>query len=240
MSATCAALARDGGAVLLVDAGDMWQARSSRTSPKARGRVGVQRARLAAAAIGNHELISAGRSRHDAAEPGPDPQGALKARAAEATFPFLAANLIDRATGRPVAWTNVRPSVIVKAKGTNVGIVGILTAAALTATGAANVTGLTMAPLAERVIAEARALRAQGATIVLVASHAGGRCTRFDNPKDLSSCDNASEIFTVARALPAGLVDVILAGHVHQGMAHEVNGHSDHRRMGGARSRVWI
>ena len=44
-------------------------------------------------------------------------------------------------------------------------------------------------------------------------AHAGGQCTQFDDPTDLSSCDAASEIFAVARELPRGLVDVIVAGH---------------------------
>ena len=57
-----------------------------------------------------------------------------------------------------------------------------------------------------------------------VASHAGGRCDRFDRPSDLSSCDSESEIFRVAGSLPHGLVDVIAAGHTHGGIAHHVYG----------------
>lgn len=55
-------------------------------------------------------------------------------------------------------------------------------------------------------------------------AHAGGRCTQFDNPADLSSCAPNEEIFDVAHALPEGVVDVIVAGHRHEGIAHEVNG----------------
>ena len=46
----------------------------------------------------------------------------------------------------------------------------------------------------------------------------------FDDPLDLSSCDLAGEIMQVALDLPVGLVDQIIAGHVHAGIAHEVNG----------------
>ncbi|MDH4066904.1 MAG: 5'-nucleotidase C-terminal domain-containing protein, partial [Acidobacteriota bacterium] len=49
-------------------------------------------------------------------------------------------------------------------------------------------------------------------------------CQQFDRPDDLSSCDESSEIFEVARALPPGLVDAIVAGHAHAGLAHVVNG----------------
>ena len=55
-------------------------------------------------------------------------------------------------------------------------------------------------------------------------AHAGGRCDRFDRPDDLSSCDSESEIFQLARSVPHGLVDVIVAGHTHAGLAHQVDG----------------
>ena len=89
---------------------------------------------------------------------------------------------------------------------------------------AANVQGLRVAPLGPTIAAKASKLRAAGAEVVIVAAHAGGRCDRFDQPADLSSCDAESEIFQVARSLPHGLVDVIAAGHTHGGLAHQVDG----------------
>ena len=143
-----------------------------------------------AAAIGNHEFdFGPAGPASTPQRPDDDPRGALKARAAEASFPFLAANLIDGATGRPVDFRNVKPSTIVTAAGVRVGIVGVMTTRALVTTIAANVRGLRVAPLAETIEAEARRLRAGGATVIVVAAHAGGRCTDFSNPRDLSSCD---------------------------------------------------
>ena len=83
-----------------------------------------------------------------------DLRGALKARAAQARYPFLAANLIDEATGRPVEWPNVRPSVLVDAAGVKVGIVGVMTIDALQSTLAANVQGLRIAPLGPAIAAK--------------------------------------------------------------------------------------
>ena len=105
-----------------------------------------------AAAIGNHEFDfgpvgPAATSR----TPADDPRGALKARASEAAFPFLAANLVDAATGRAVEWANVKPAVLVQAAGVKVGIIGVMTRGALTATIASNVGGLSVAPLAETI-----------------------------------------------------------------------------------------
>ena len=126
-------------------------------------------------------------------------RGALKAAAARAKFPFLAANLIDEATGRPVEWPNVRPSTIVDTAGVRVGIVGLMTRDGLTKTLAANVGGLFTAALALTVEAEARQLRQHGADVVVVLAHAGGACEWFDDPADLSSCDDEAEIFQLAR-----------------------------------------
>jgi 5'-nucleotidase len=220
-----AARSRDGGDVVLIDGGDMFQ--GTLESNLGEGAAVVRAYNLMgydAAAIGNHEFDfgPVGEAATPRA-PGDDPRGALKARAAEATFPFLAANLIDEGTGKPVAWPNVRPSTIVKHAGVTIGIIGITTYGTLGKTMAANVVGLAMAPLADRVLAEADSLRKAGATVVLVAAHAGAICRRFDDPNDLSACTD-EEIMALANALPAGTVDAIVAGHTHNGMAHIVNG----------------
>jgi 5'-nucleotidase len=67
-------------------------------------------------------------------------------------------------------------------------------------------------------------LRAAGAQVVIVAAHAGTSCRDFTSPADTSSCDRDGEIVRVARELPPSLVDVIVAGHVHAGVAHEIHG----------------
>jgi 5'-nucleotidase len=220
------ARARDGGAVLLIDAGDMFQGTlESNLSEGAPVVAAYNLLGYAAAAVGNHEFdFGPVGPESTPVRPSDDPRGALKARAAQARFPFLAANLIDATTGRPVAWPNVKASVLIDVKGVPVGIVGVMTAEAVTATIAANVVGLSIAPLAATIEEEARALRSRGAAVVIVAAHAGGRCTAFTNPDDLSSCDPAGEILAVVRALPRGLIDMIVAGHSHAGMAHYVEG----------------
>jgi 5'-nucleotidase len=221
-----AARADDGGSVLLVDSGDTFQ--GGIESDLSEGVVVVDAyAALgyAAAAIGNHEFDFGAADGPGAREPpGGDPRGAIKAAAAHAPFPFLAANLIDDATGKRVAWQNVHASTLLTTAGVKVGIVGVMSIDALRATLRANVQGLHVAPLLETVAAEATALRARGAQVVIVAAHAGGACADFAAPRDLSSCDGDAEIFALARSLPHGLVDVMAAGHTHQAVAHEVAG----------------
>ncbi|MDH3482133.1 MAG: metallophosphoesterase, partial [Gammaproteobacteria bacterium] len=214
----------DGGAVLVIDAGDMWQGTLESNLVEGAAVVEAYNAiGYDAAAVGNHEFdfgpVGGKAIPEDA---GDDPRGVLKRRASEADFPVLAANLIDARTSQPVDWENVRRSVIVDVKGVKVGIIGVMTARALQVTIAANVVGLRVAPLVETITEEAQALRDRGASVVVVTAHAGSRCTKFVDPTDLSSCNMAGEIMRVAAALPTGLVDHIVAGHVHRGIAHIV------------------
>ncbi|HEY3157779.1 MAG TPA: bifunctional UDP-sugar hydrolase/5'-nucleotidase [Vicinamibacterales bacterium] len=221
-----AARLRDGGGTLLVDSGDMFQ--GTLESNLNEGAAVVQAYNTlgyAAAAIGNHEFDFGPAGPNETPRtPGEDPRGALKARAAQARFPFLASNTVDEATGKPVAWPNIKPSTMVTVRGVTIGLVGVTTIDTAAQTIAANLGGLTFTPLAPAITREATSLRAQGATVVIVLAHAGGRCTRLENPEDLSSCDPMAEIVNVARQLPAGLVDMISAGHTHQAMAQDVAG----------------
>ena len=138
------ARAQDGGGVVLVDAGDMFQ--GTLESNLGEGAAVVRAYNLlgyAAAAVGNHEFD------YGPVGPAPSPRapdddarGALKARAAEARFPFLAANLADVASGAPPSWPNVRPTTIVQVAGVKVGVIGMTTMATPRTTMAANFAGL--------------------------------------------------------------------------------------------------
>ncbi|MGD9902183.1 MAG: bifunctional UDP-sugar hydrolase/5'-nucleotidase [Vicinamibacterales bacterium] len=220
-----AARAADGGGVVLVDAGDTFQ--GGLDSNLSEGAVVIDAYNAlgyTALAVGNHDFEYGAVDRPDEGEAGRDLRGALKARAAQAEFPFLAANLVDEATGRPVDWPNVRPSTLVEVAGVRVGIVGVMTLPALSMTLAANVGGLAVTPLAAAIVREATALRAAGAQVVVVGSHAGGHCEGFDDPARLDTCDPGAEMFAVLRDLPAGLVDAVVAGHTHSAVAHRVHG----------------
>jgi 5'-nucleotidase len=216
----------DGGGVLLIDGGDMWQGTLESNLTEGASVVAAYNAlEYTAATIGNHEFdfgpVGAATIPQSESD---DPRGALKLRATEANFPLLAANLIDTSTNEPVNWENVQPSVMVDVAGVKIGIIGLMTRDALTATIAANVHGLRVAPLTDTIVKEARDLRARGATLIIVTAHAGGMCQQFADPLDLSSCDQTAEIMQVANALPPNLIDHIIAGHHHQRIAHIVNG----------------
>ncbi len=210
----------------LLDAGDMFQ--GTLESNLAEGAPVVRDYNAlgyTAAAIGNHEFDFGPVGPAPApVKPGDDPRGALKARAAEARFPLLAANVIDAKTGKPVAWPGVEPSAIVDAAGVKIGLVGAVTLATPRTTLPANVAGLEFLPLAKTLAREARGLRARGAKIVIAVVHEGGACGDFSDPARLDSCDAKSAIFAVARELPKGSVDAIVAGHTHQAITQRVAG----------------
>jgi 5'-nucleotidase len=230
-----AARAADGGAVLVLDAGDTFQGGIESNLSEGLMVVDAYNAiGYTALAVGNHDFdYGSADPREPVAQwlpnaldnPAPlDMQGALKAAASRARFPFLAANILDAATGQPVDWPNVRPSAIVDAAGVRVGLIGMMTESGLRQTLAAHVEGLATSPLAATVLREARALRERGAELVVLATHAGGWCGETANPHDLSSCDDGSEIFRMVRELPAGTLQAIVAGHTHGPVAHIVEG----------------
>ena len=143
----------DGGAVLLIDAGDMFQGTLESNIEEGMPVIEAYNALgVAAAAIGNHEF-DFGPVGPDAipTHPDQDPRGALKARAREANFPFLAANLVDESTGELVDWDNVYPSVMLDVAGFRVGVVGVTSMNSLHTTIAANVRGLRLQPIAEAI-----------------------------------------------------------------------------------------
>ena len=194
-------------AVVLVDGGDLFQ--GTIVSNRAQGAPVVRAMNAlgyAAAAFGNHEV--------DYGVP------AFAARKGEMAFTELGANVIDEKTGAP--W--LVPRRLVEVGGVKVGITGGATQATPHTANPLNFTGLRFEPLGGPIRAQAEALRREGAQVVVAVVHAGGRCRDLTHPDDLSTCEADSEVFELARALPPGLVDVIVAGHTHQAIAQRVNG----------------
>lgn len=213
------ARALDGGALALVDAGDMFQGTlESNLTEGASVIAAYQVLGMTVATLGNHEFD------FGPVATGDDPQGAIRARISQATFPIVSANLVTRAGRTSPPWDKLRRSVLVNVGGVRVGFVGLLTHETPSIVMNAWFTGLDVTPLAPVLAEEARILRSQGAELVIGVAHAGADCKDFADASDLSSCSADAEIFDVARAVPPGSVDAIFAGHTHAGVAHLVNG----------------
>lgn len=217
---------RDGGGVVLVDAGDLFQGTLASNLVEGAPVITAYNAiGYDAVAIGNHDFDYGPRDDAPSGSPeAADLRGALLARASEARFPFLTANVLDAQTHARVHWPHVAASMSLEVAGVRVSIIGVTTASTLRTTLAANVRDLALEPPLEAIIEESAQLRQAGATLVIVAAHAGGRCLDLEHPDDASTCDAREEIAEIATALPAGSVDAIVAGHTHQAMANVIHG----------------
>lgn len=213
------------GRVVVVDSGDLFQGTLESNLFEGEPVVDAYNAiGYAAAAVGNHEF--------DYGPVGPDsvartaeedPLGALKHIVARARFPFLAANMTERATGKTPSWA--RPYLIVNVGGVKVGIIGLSTPDTPNLTVEANVHALDFGDPIAATVTYAHELRAKGVDAVIVIAHMGGRCKVIDqDPHDASSCEVDQEAMRFLSALPKATIDAYFGGHTHSTMRHYVNG----------------
>ena len=213
--------------VMLFDAGDLFQ--GTLVANLSEGAVVIDAMNAIGydgAAVGNHEFdygpigpVSV------ATQSNVDPFGALKARIAQAKFPLLSTNIYESATGHRPAWLPGDGLMMIERKGIKIGVFGLTTPQTPVTTVPVNVASLRFGSLAPEALTASRQLREKGADIVIALVHAGGKCAKWDNPDDTSSCDEKTgEIFDMMRGLPPGTIDAVVAGHTHGVMAHRING----------------
>ena len=216
--------AQNDGRVVVVDSGDMWQGTLESNLPEGEPVVLAYNAiGYAGAAVGNHEFdygpVGPGVI---ADEPGEDPFGVLKRNASRATFPFLSANMIEKATGQTPSWA--KKYTIVDVGGVRVGVIGLSTPDTPKVTIPTNVQSLSFTDPVAATVSSASELRAQGADAVIVIAHIGGRCRDISDPQNTASCEPDQEVMRYVNALPAGTIDAWFAGHTHSQMRQFING----------------
>lgn len=248
-----ATLRETGEPVVVLDAGDLFTGPMASSMAEGAPVIAAYRALgVDAAAIGNHEF-DFGPVGYDRvlAKPGVDdsagedgPRGALLARLETASFPFLSANL--RATsGAPLPWKNLHPHVVIDRGGFRVGVVGYTTDETPETTLRPNVDGLTFASgAAQNVAASVRALRAQGASPVILLAHAsldGELPQSLHDPDDPEGDRQKGEIARLLAGVGKDLPDLVVAGHRHAWMLGKVRGvpivSTDQHGVGYARTR---
>jgi 5'-nucleotidase/UDP-sugar diphosphatase len=152
-----AAAQASGAHLLLLDAGDVWtgtpegQLTHGDLPVEALGRLGYD-----AVALGNHEFDAG--------------LGNAVRLVEAARFPWISANVVDRATGRPPAW--LRTHVVLDEGGVRVAVVGLTTSDTPRIVAGGDGLGLDFTPEAA---SAARAVEAIGssADVILFLSHAG-------------------------------------------------------------------
>ena len=176
--------------VIKLDAGDEFQgtlgSNLTQGAPvvDALNRIGVQ-----AAAVGNHDFDWGIAN--------------LQRRMAESRYPWLAANIVDSATGRRPEW--LKGWTMLQAGPRKVAVIGYAHPATPSMSFKANVAGLRFlagpGPVRDA-IAEARA---QNPDFVVLVAHFGGDCRE--------AC--GGELFALVDSLGAGAVDAVIGGHSH-------------------------
>ena len=140
---------------------------------------------------------------------------------ARAKFPFLAANIVETATGQPPDW--VKPSTVIVVNGVQVGVIGADVQNTPELVRASATEGLTFLPEAERIHDESVRLLAAGVNVQIVVIHNGanvGANAIANNPATVWD----GPIRAIVNELQDTTIDLVLAGHTHR-IANFVVGH---------------
>ena len=204
--------------VILLDAGDMMQ--GTLLSAANEGQAVLQfynDLQYDAATLGNHDFDfgpvgynSIPTTAND------DPLGVIKKRIVEAKFPFVAANLIDRMTGKPPTWLNLCEYTIIERQGVRIGVIGLLSVDTPLTTHPANVAGLEFRPLAPAVRRVLPALRKRGADLVVLLVHADLTLDRLGRA--------TGPVADLAAKMDPSQIDLIISGHHHMPFSEQING----------------
>ncbi|MEU9900010.1 esterase-like activity of phytase family protein [Streptomyces phaeochromogenes] len=124
-----------------------------------------------------------------------------------ADFPWLAANVIDRASGKPL----LAPTWVKKVDGVKVGFIGMTLEGTPEVTGQSGIKSVRFLDEVETADASARELRRQGVEAIVVLLHEGGV-----QAGSYGQCDGISgPMVDIAKNLDPA-IDTVVTGHTHQ------------------------
>jgi 2',3'-cyclic-nucleotide 2'-phosphodiesterase (5'-nucleotidase family) len=154
---------------------------------------------LAANAYGNHEF-----------DYGVD---RLLMHQERATFPFLAVNIVEEATGLPPAW--VQTSRVFDVNGVKVGVIGAAYENTPELVSAGATAGLKFLPAVPAVKAESEKLRKAGIRVQILAVHEGSSLGR-NAVASTPAIPWQGPLISIAEELQDTTIDVITGGHTHR------------------------
>jgi 5'-nucleotidase len=132
-----------------------------------------------------------------------------------ARFPFLAANVLERASGQPA----FAPAFVKAFDGVRIGFIGAVTRSTPGIVVPGGVAGLQFTAEARALNAQARALQAQGVQAIVAVVHEGGEA---DGGFDQCRAPRGA-IFEIERELDPA-IDVVLSAHTHRGYNCAIDG----------------
>ena len=187
------------GNTVLLSVGDMWQGSSESNLTKgALMTEWMNELDFACMTLGNHEFDWGTQY--------------IEENSKLAEFPFLAINVYDRETGRPVDYC--KPSVTVEVSGLKIGIIGAIgdCYSSISADKTQDVYFKTGNQLTALVKAESEKLREQGVDFIVYTLHDG-----YDSSKNSVSTMTPSAISSFYdTSLSNGYVDLVFEAHTHQ------------------------
>ena len=199
--------AREGSAVLLLDAGDMFQGTPLGTRTGGKAIIEYMNA------VG-YDAVSAGNHDFDLGKDN------LAKLVQQAHFPILSANIIDKKNNK--VWQYVKPYVLLEKAGLKIGIFGLTTEATKNMSFADHIAGIDFTdevPAAQRAV---DSLRAKGADIVIGLVHMGLPYDEEEGWRQLKeeieqkvqkkSYLNAMELAHYVKG-----IDILMGGHIHRG-----------------------
>jgi 2',3'-cyclic-nucleotide 2'-phosphodiesterase (5'-nucleotidase family) len=199
---------RAAGPTLLVDGGDVMQGTAISNLSWGRATIDVFNAfGYDGVAVGNHEF-----------DWGLD---TLRVRVAESTFPWLAANLFEEATGAHPEW--VRPWVMVERDGVRAAIIGLALQTTPEVVMAGRTAGLRFGSEVEAIDRYVPEARAAGAHFVVVTGHVGATCVEPGEASEDWSRGCEGRIIDIAEAVTER-PDLMVGGHTHLRNVTEANG----------------
>jgi len=185
---------------IVLDAGDAWQ--GTLLSNASNGEVimaSFDKIGYDAMTVGNHEF--------DYTLP------VLKENIQKSKTPIISANIVKQDTKEQVNW--IKPSTLVERGGLKFGIIGLSTPVTESTTKSTNIAGLDFYEPSYFAKIEAEKLRAAGADIIIADTHL---------PGEIKDGKIVSELPQLAEATGNQVLDAIVGGHSHMGVAGVVNG----------------
>jgi len=177
---------------------------------------------LRVSAVGNHEF-DAGRKellrqQHGGCDsPRPAKACQMAPNYGGARFTYLAANVVDSATGKPF----IPGFRIIETKGVKVGLVGVVLQDTRSVVMASGIAGLTFGDEAEAINRAIPEMRRQGADVIVALVHEGGGTK--DHPTRPGCANLNGPIVGIVKKLDPS-IRLVITGHTHQSYLCKVDG----------------
>ncbi len=177
---------------------------------------------LRVSSVGNHEFDQGRkellRQQHGGCDsPRPNKACKLAPDFKGARFTYLAANVLDKATGKPFM-----PAYRIETvKGIKVGIVGVVLQDTASVAMSSAIAGLDFIGEAEAINRTLPQMRAEGAQVILALVHEGGRTDESPEQPDCKGLTGG--VVDIVKALDPA-IRLVITGHSHQGYLCQVDG----------------